>query len=120
MHCVITNYFLLHKFETQLPPPYDRKVWHYDRANVVLLRRSIDNLNWENLFDQNPGPNWQVQIFTETLLNIISNFVPNEFVRINLEDPPWITNHLNRFRPVTDVRATKVAVRNLIREDQSN
>ena len=76
------------------PPPYDRKVLHYDRANVVLLKRSIGNLNWENLFNQNPDPNWQVQIFTKTLCNIISNFIPNKFVRIIPKDPPWITNHL--------------------------
>ena len=72
------------------PPLYDRKVWHYDRANVVLL----GNLNWENLFNQDPDPNWQVQIFTKTLLNIISNFVPNKIVRIIPKDPPWVTNHL--------------------------
>ena len=42
------------------PPPRDRKVWHYDRANVRLLRRSIDNFNWEGLFNQNPDPDWQV------------------------------------------------------------
>ena len=38
------------------PPPHDQKVWHYDRANARLLRRSIDNLNWEGLFNQNSDP----------------------------------------------------------------
>ena len=63
------------------PPPHDQKVWHYDRANARLLRRSIDNLNWEGLFNQNSDPNWQVHFFIKTLLNIFSNFIPNELLQ---------------------------------------
>ena len=76
------------------PPPYDRKVWHYSRANIDSLRRSIDNVNWEDQFNQNLDPNWQVEYFTKTILNIISNFIPNDIVKVNPKDPPWITNHL--------------------------
>ena len=76
------------------PPSYNRKVWHYNRADIILLRRSIANFNWENSFNQNPNPNWQVEFFTKTLLNIISNFIPNKIVKMNPKDPPWITNHL--------------------------
>ena len=37
------------------------------------------------------GTNWQVKTFTEILLNIMSNFIPNKTVTIKPKDPPWIT-----------------------------
>ena len=51
-------------------------------------------MNWEGLFNQNPDHNWQVHFFTRTLLNIFSNFIPNEVVRVIPKDPPWITRRL--------------------------
>ena len=76
------------------PPPYERKVWHYSRANVRLLRRSIQNFDWINHFRTNSDPNWQAESFTEILLNIISNFVTYNIVKIKPKEPPWITIHL--------------------------
>ena len=79
-----------------IPPPYERKVWHYSRANVRLLRRSFQNFDWNNHFRTNLDPNWQAESFTEILLNIISNFVPNNIVKIKRKEPPWITITSNR------------------------
>ena len=28
------------------PPPYERTVWYYEKANIELIRRSIDQLDW--------------------------------------------------------------------------
>ena len=42
----------------------------------------------------NRDPNWQVKTFTDTILNIMSNFVPNKIKRIVPRDPPWITKQL--------------------------
>ena len=28
------------------PPPYERTVWYYERANTELIRRSIDQFDW--------------------------------------------------------------------------
>ena len=39
----------------------------------------------------NSDINWQVKIFTDTLLNIMSNFIPNETKRFVPRDPPEIT-----------------------------
>ena len=73
-------------FNIPPPPPFERKLWHYDRASTHLLRRSMAIFPW-------------VQH-----LNIMSNFIPNEVKRIVPRDPPWITkplkamlNRKNRF-----------------------
>ena len=76
------------------PPPYDRKLWHYDQANVEAIRRIITNFPWQNQLNLNSDPNWQVRLFTDTILNIMSSFVPNEIRRIKPRDPPWITKEV--------------------------
>ena len=30
------------------PPPYEREIWHYEKANADLICRSIDQFPWDN------------------------------------------------------------------------
>ena len=36
--------------KTYYPPPYEREVWHYEKANVDYIRRSTDEFSWERCF----------------------------------------------------------------------
>ena len=59
------------------PPPYERSIWKYKKANADLIKRAIKDFDWENklsLIDIND----QVVLFNETIANIMSNFIPNE------------------------------------------
>ena len=49
---------------------------------------------WRQHLNLNTDPNWQVKTFTDILLNIMSNFIPNETKRFIPRDPPWITKSL--------------------------
>ena len=49
---------------------------------------------WRQRLNVNTDPNWQVKTFTDTLLNIMSSFVPNETKRFVPRNPPWITKPL--------------------------
>ena len=49
---------------------------------------------WLQHFNTNSDPNWQVKTFTKIVLNIMTNFIPNEIKRIVPRDPPWITKPL--------------------------
>ena len=49
---------------------------------------------WRQHLNVNTDPNWQVKTFTDTLLNIMSSFVPNETKRFVPRNPPWITKPL--------------------------
>ena len=84
------------KINFRIPPapPYERKIWHYNRANITAIRRSMSLYPWQVHLNLNHDPNWQVQTFTNTLLNIMSNFVPNEKKKYVNRNPPWITNDL--------------------------
>ena len=76
-------------------PSYMREVWHYNRANTRLLRRTISEFPWYE-HRKNHDPNWQVEFFNNTILNIMSNFIPNDYIKIQLKDPPWITPEIKR------------------------
>ena len=78
-------------------PPFERKNWHYDRANIPLLKRSMLSFPWLDHLNINQDPNWQVRTFTKLFLNIMSNFIPNETKRIIPRDPPWLTKTLKNY-----------------------
>ena len=72
-------------------PPVDRKIWHFNRANLAAIKSSMTNFPWLQHLNLNTDTNWQVKTFTEIFLNIMSNFIPNEIKRFVPRDPPWIT-----------------------------
>merc|ERR1712059_151976 len=78
-------------FRIPPPPPIDRKIWHFNRANSAAIKRSMVNFPWLEHLNLNTDINWQVNAFTEIFLNIMSNFIPNETKRFVPRDPPWIT-----------------------------
>ena len=59
-----------------------------------MIKRSILNFPWTQHFRFNPDPNWQVNFFTETIMNIINNFIPNKTIQVVPRDPPWIDKSL--------------------------
>ena len=78
------------------PPPYSREVWHYREANTDLIRRAISNFNWEKAFC-NTSVNKKVSIFNETILNILSNYIPHETLICDDRDLHGVTLGLNLF-----------------------
>ena len=52
--------------------------------------------NWEKLF-QNKNIQDQVKLFNETIVNIVSNYIPNKFIICNDKDPPGLNDHMKRF-----------------------
>ena len=81
-------------FKIPLPPLSDRKIWHYHRANIVAIQRSMENFPWIEHLKINNDFNWQVKTFTEIFLNVMSNLIPNEVKRIIPRNPPWINKQL--------------------------
>ena len=61
---------------------------------MAAIKRSLTNFPWLQQLNINTDTNWQVKTFTDTFLNIMSNFIPNETKRFVPRDPPWITKQL--------------------------
>ena len=67
-------------------PPYVQEVLHYQDANTELIRQAINEFNWQRVF-LNTNVNEKMDIFKSTILNILSNFIPQEVVVCDDKDP---------------------------------
>ena len=80
------------KINFSIPPPpvYSRKIWQFNRADMVSLKRAMSQFAWQGRLNQIFDPSSQVVLLNETILNIMSNFVPNKTIKINPSEPEWI------------------------------
>ena len=83
-HQIIFTKFDLRIFYT----PCERNVWHYKQANIELIRQAVD-FDWNRALDK-VGPNIQVSIFKNTILNIIRNFIPKKLLFVVTEIHPGL------------------------------
>ena len=75
------------------PPPYEREIWHYEKANAGIICRSIDQFPWDNKFS-NLDVNQKVHLFNHTIKNILCNFTPHDTVTCDDRDPPWLNSKI--------------------------
>ena len=71
------------------PPPYERLIWDYKKADSTKIREALDSVNWERFFDKK-DLNAQVKALNETILNVFRNYVPNKYITVDEKDPVWI------------------------------
>ena len=82
------NHIVLN-IDNPLPPPFIRKVWHYDRAETDNVKSAMELFPWENeLRKVENDPNGQVELLTGVILNIASNFIPSDMKCVKPRDPP--------------------------------
>ena len=81
LHSNCHHQIIFAKFRLEIlhPPPYVRGIWHYKDANSELIRRAINEFNWQRSF-LSTNVNEKVDTFNSTILNILSNFIPHKFV----------------------------------------
>ena len=66
-------------------PPYLQEVWHYKDSNIEIIQRAM-------------SVNEKVDIFNNTFLNILSNFIPHKILTYD-KDPPWFNKRINGIIP---------------------
>ena len=81
-------------FRIPPPPPTERKMWHYDKANSDAIKRSMTSFPWVKHLNINSDINWKVNQFHQIFLNIMSNFIPTDIKKIVPRDSPWINKSL--------------------------
>ena len=64
-------------FRVPLPPPHFRTVWDYKNADAISIQSTVENFNWQNAFGRKIIYE-KVQVFSEVLMNILSNYVPQK------------------------------------------
>ena len=75
------------------PPPYQRLVWDYKKANSTTIKKALDSVNWERLF-HDKDINAQVTSFNDTILNVFKNYVPNKYITTDDKDPVWMNDNI--------------------------
>ena len=78
------------------PPPHFRNVWDYKNADAVSIQRAIENFNCQYAFERKTI-NEKVQVFSEVLTNILSNFVPHKLLKFNYKQHPWMNLQISSF-----------------------
>ena len=58
-----------------------------------MIKNSITNVDWVNSFNA-LSPTEMVDYLTKTLYAIFSTHIPNETIKINDKNPPWLTPDL--------------------------
>ena len=83
------------KFDLKIfyPPPYEKTVRHFKHANSDHIKRAIDIFDWESALNH-VDANDQVSVFNSTILNIVSNFIPNETITCDDRDRPWMNSFI--------------------------
>ena len=61
------------------PPPYQRLLWNYKRADVTNIQKALELVNWGRLLD-NKNVDSQVLILNDIILKVFRNFLPNKYV----------------------------------------
>ena len=77
------------------PPPYEREVWHFKKANVDHIRKAINGFQWEKSF-QNMNVDDMVHLFNKIIKNILHNFILDEIITCHDRDPPCINSSMKR------------------------
>ena len=77
------------------PPPNEREIWHYLRANFDQIQGAIEQLSKEKSF-RNLNVNEIVFLSNRTINNIHSNYIPHETIICDDKDPAWINNNIKQ------------------------
>ena len=72
------------------PPPYKREVWRFQKADINLIRRAMNQFNWEGDFF-NLNINEMVPVFNATIKNIMANFIHMRQSSVMIEIPHGLT-----------------------------
>ena len=81
----------------EYPPPYERLLCDYRKANAESIQKSVKSVNWESLFN-NKTVNKQVSTFNKTAMNILSNIVSNKLVTFDDSNPPWMNEFIKKIK----------------------
>ena len=79
--------------QVEYPPPYQRHVWNYAKANKDAILSALQNVDWHRLFSEKTF-HQQVNLLNDIILNVFTNCVPNKVVTCDDRDPTWINDNI--------------------------
>ena len=77
--------------------PYKRLIWNYDKADVFNLRSCLSNAKWDDCFVSEDIDSVTMK-WTNLLLSIARQFIPNRIITVRPKDKEWYTNDHRRLK----------------------
>ena len=68
-------------------PAYEKRVWHYKYANTTQIKNALASFNWEQALS-NSSINKEISVLNETIINVMSNYIPNKINVFDAQNPP--------------------------------
>ena len=78
-------------YSVPTPPPYQRKLWQYDKADITLIRNELKAVDWTEKF-RDKNVNQMTETLNSIILSTADKYIPHKTVTINDKDAPWISN----------------------------
>ena len=112
LHSSCHHQIVTAKFNLKIcyPPPYSRQVWHFKEEETNLIRRALNDFNWERTF-LNTNVNGKVFIFNKSVLNILNNLIPQEIILCDNKDPEWLNSRIKSLLQAKIIMFSKVIER---------
>ena len=74
-------------------PPHKRLIRDYKKSDSATIKKALDWVNWEKLFDTK-DINAQVSILSKAILNAFENYIPSKYITIDDKDPVWMDENI--------------------------
>ena len=106
LHQNCHHQIIFDKFNLKIyyPPSYERTIFHH-------IQQAINLFDWENAF-LNTDVNAQVFIFSNTVLNILNNYIPHETEICDDRVPPWMTSKIKELISQKNMLYSRIKKRN--------
>ena len=78
-------------FHSSSPPPYKRRIWDYSNADIDRIKKGMVEMDWNQLFYR-LNVDQMALVFTDTVMELFSKYIPNKIVTCHDRDAPWITS----------------------------
>ena len=80
-------------FNIKHAPPYKRKIWNYELADVVNIKTCSSLVDWHRHF-YGITPHEKVRFLTNCTLNAFENFCPSKEIVVKGKDAAWMTKEI--------------------------
>lgn len=90
-HCPVFSIF---SFKKSLVKTFSREIWLYERGDYEQLRQKVHNFNWNSI--KHTDIDIYTSAFTDQLLNMAKECIPNKTVRVRPHDLPWMNGSIRK------------------------
>ena len=73
-------------FKDFFPPPYKRKIWGYNNADVYRMNENISQIDLDSRHLRMKDTNEKVRYLNDCLINVFNNYCHNKIISCQDED----------------------------------